>query len=103
MFTDNVADGRGSKMNPELYRSILSTHIQSNTTKWIQCSFTRQMDDDPKHTEKTTRDFFKAKKLNIFQWSSQPADLNPTERALQLLKTKLKTERPIKKQQLELP
>ncbi len=57
------------------------------------------MEDDPKYTAKATQK--KVKKWNIVQWPSQSPDLNPTEHAFHLLKTKLKAERPTDKQQLK--
>ncbi len=54
--------------------------------------FIVQMEDDPKYTAKATQK--KVKKWNIVQWPSQSPDLNPTEHAFHLLKTKLKAERP---------
>ncbi len=59
------------------------------------------MYDDPKHTAKVTQEFLKVKKWNILKWPSQSPDLNPTEHAFHLLKTKLKAERPTNKQQLK--
>ncbi len=46
------------------------------------------------------RSFWRLKKCNIQQWPSQSPDLNPTEHAFHLLKTKLKAERPTNQQQL---
>ncbi len=61
------------------------------------------MDNDPKHIAKATQDFLKAKKLNILQWPSQSPDPNPIiEHTFQLLKTRLKTERPTNMQQLKV-
>ncbi|CAJ0960558.1 unnamed protein product [Ranitomeya imitator] len=59
------------------------------------------MDNDPKHTAKTTQEFMSAKKWNILQWPSQSPDLNPIEHAFHLLKSRLKTERPTNKQDLK--
>ena len=60
-----------------------------------------QMDNDPKHTVKATKTFFKTKKWNVMQWPSQSPDLNPIEHAFQLLKTKLKGKCPKNKQELK--
>ena len=102
VFIDDVTADRSSKMNSEVYRAILSAHIQPNATKLIGRRFTVQVDNDPKHTAKATQDFLKAKKWNILQWPSQSPDLNPIEHAFHLLKTRLKAERPTNKQQLKV-
>ena len=83
------------------FRAILSAHIQPNASELIGRRFTVQMDNDPKHTVKATKEFFKAKKWNVMQWPSQSPDLNPIEHALHLLKTKLKGKCPKNKQELK--
>ena len=88
VFIDDMTEDGSSRMNSEVYRNILSVHIQPNSTKLIGWHFTVQMDNDPKHTAKATQAFFKAMKWNILQWPSQLPDLNPIERAFHLLKTK---------------
>ncbi len=84
-----------------MYIDILSAQIQSNAAKLIGQCFIVQMDDDPKHTAKTTQKFLKVRKWIILQWPSQSPDLNSTEHAFHLLKIKLKAERPTNKQQLK--
>ncbi len=66
-------------MNSEVYRDIRSAQIQSNGAKLIGQRFIVQMDDDPKHTAKTTQEFLKVKIWNILQWPIQSLDLNPIE------------------------
>ncbi len=80
---------------------ILSAHIQPNASELIGRRFTVQMDNDPKHTAKATKEFLKGKKWTVMQWPSQSPDLNLIEHAFHLLKTKLKGKCPKNKQELK--
>ncbi len=53
---------KASRMNSEVFRAILSAHIQPNASELIGRRFTVQMDNDPKHTAKATKEFLKGKK-----------------------------------------
>ena len=93
---------KSSRMNSEVFRAIVSAHSQPNAAELIgRRRFTVQMDNDPKHTAKATKEFFKAKKWNVLQWPSQSPDQNPVEHAFHLLKTKLKGKCPKNKQELK--
>ncbi len=48
---------KSSRMNSEVFRAILSAHIQPNASELIGRRFTVQMDNDPKHTAKATKEF----------------------------------------------
>ncbi len=62
VFINDVTEDRSSQMNSEVYRDILSAQIQPNGAKLIGQCFIVHMDDDPKHTAKTTQEFLKEKK-----------------------------------------
>ena len=79
IFIDDVTADKSSRMNSEVFRAILSAHIQPNASKLIGRRFTMQMDNDLKQTVKATKEFLKAKKWNVLQWPSQSPDLNPIE------------------------
>uniref|UniRef100_A0A8C5LTA8 Transposase n=1 Tax=Leptobrachium leishanense TaxID=445787 RepID=A0A8C5LTA8_9ANUR len=99
VFIDDVTADKSSRMNSEVFRAILSAHIQPNAAELIGRRFTVQMDNDPKHTAKATKEFLKGQKWNVMQWPSQSLDLNPIEHAFHLLKTKLKGKCPKNKQE----
>ncbi len=101
VFIDDVTADKSSRMNSEVFRAILSAHIQPNASELIGRRFTVQMDNDPKHTAKATKEFLKGKKWTVMQWPSQSPDLNLIEHAFHLLKTKLKGKCPKNKQELK--
>ncbi len=103
VFIDDVTADKSSRMNSEVFRAILSAHIQPNASELIGRRFTVQMDNDPKHTAKATKEFLKGKKWTVMQWPSQSPDLNPIEHAFHLLKTKLKGKCPKNKQERAEP
>uniref|UniRef100_A0A8C5MJ28 Transposase n=1 Tax=Leptobrachium leishanense TaxID=445787 RepID=A0A8C5MJ28_9ANUR len=100
VFIDVTAD-KSSRMNSEVFRAILSAHIQPNAAELIGRRFTVQMDNDPKHTAKATKAFLTWPLHNIPLLSLQSPDLNPIEHAFHLLKTKLKGKCPKNKQELK--
>ncbi len=97
VFIDDVTADKSSRINSEVFRAILSAHIQPNASELIGRCFTVQMDNDPKHTAKATKEFLKGKKWTVMQ----SPDLNPIEHAVHLLKTKLKGKCPKNKQELK--
>ncbi len=101
VFIDDVTADKSSRMNSEVFRAILSAHIQPNASELIGRRFRVQMDNDPKHTGKATKEFLKGKKWTVMQWPSPSPDLNLIEHAFYLLKTKLKGKCPKNKQELK--
>lgn len=50
---------------------------------------------------KATREFLKAQKFNVLQWTSRSPDHNPTQNAFHILNTQLNADRRTNKQQLK--
>ena len=69
--------GRSFRMNSEVHRVILSSHIQPNAMKLIGWRLTVQLDNGPKHIAKANLEFLKTKKVNPLQLPSWSPDLNP--------------------------
>ncbi len=56
VFSEDETEDRSSRMNSEVNREILSNQIQLNAAKLIGWRFIIQMNDDPKHTVKSTQE-----------------------------------------------
>ncbi len=56
MYDDN------SRINLERYKTILSTNIQENATRFIEKRFILHQDNDTKHPTSSVKEFIRAKK-----------------------------------------
>ena len=67
-------------MDGAKYREILEGNLfQSSRDLRLGRRFNFQQDNEPKHTDKATLEWFKGKQLNVLEWPSQSPDLNPIE------------------------
>ncbi len=57
VFIDDVTADKSSRMNSEVFRAILSAHIQPNASELIGRRFTVQMDNDPSILQKQPKSF----------------------------------------------
>ncbi len=91
-LTDDLMYDDCSRINLEGYKTIVSTNIQENTTRFIGKCFILLQNNDPKHPSSSVKEFIRAKTWKVLDRPSQSPDLNPIEHEFHPLKRSVKAE-----------
>uniref|UniRef100_A0A9J7ZVB9 Tc1-like transposase DDE domain-containing protein n=1 Tax=Cyprinus carpio carpio TaxID=630221 RepID=A0A9J7ZVB9_CYPCA len=68
------------QVDGDMYCKILDENLlPSARTLSMGHGWVFQHDNDPKHTTKATKEWFKKKHIKVMEWPSQSPDLNPIE------------------------
>ncbi|CAF3709059.1 unnamed protein product [Rotaria sp. Silwood1] len=87
-------------MYKEQYEKILNENVRQSAKKLKMKSFIFMQDNDPKHTARTTQQWFKKNRVNILKWPAQSPDINPIEHCWNELERRLKPYSPKNKDEL---
>ncbi len=75
----NLSRVKGT-MDSIKFQQILGANLMPSVKKLkLKCGWLLKMDNDPKHTSKSTVDYIKRRKLKVLPWPSQSPDLNIIE------------------------
>lgn len=88
------------KMNAAMYVDILENIMYPYAEMNMPLKWTFQQDNDPKHTSKAAKQWFRGKQISVMDWPAQSPDLNPIENLWKDVKTSIAHIRVQNKQQL---
>lgn len=81
------------KMDRFMYKHILETRMLPYAEWHMPLRWVFQQDNDPKHTSKLVKDWFRTKRIQVLDWPAQSPDFNPIENLFAIVKRRLGSSR----------